>query len=213
MGPPSTSSPAAAPRRSPKVRLRRQRLESLLEELKRTLDGLGDADLVDSLSEVSTEAPEYGDSEGGGDGDRDSAPSLASDSNHETDQMFDALKSRFESPEFVQKIDEIQKSVYQNGAVELDTSWDIIKAVDLWEDNDDNGYILVKPEDAVDGIAFFVATYLLTLTKAKVGMFQYFYAGSDSIHHLVTFIPVPLGLGHDALNILALTFVHVIIIY
>lgn len=142
-------------------------MESLLEELKRTLDGLGDADLVDSLSEVSTEAPEYGDSEGGGDGDRDSAPSLASDSNHETDQMFDALKSRFESPEFVQKIDEIQKSVYQNGAVELDTSWDIIKAVDLWEDNDDNGYILVKPEDAVDGIAFFVATYLLTLTKAK----------------------------------------------
>lgn len=62
-------------------------MESLLEELKRTLDGLGDADLVDSLSEVSTEAPEYGDSEGGGDGDRDSAPSLASDSNHETDQV------------------------------------------------------------------------------------------------------------------------------
>jgi hypothetical protein len=30
--------------------------------------------------------------------------------------MFDLLKSRFESPEFLQEYDEIQKSVCQNGA-------------------------------------------------------------------------------------------------
>jgi hypothetical protein len=58
--------------------------------------------------------------------------------------------------------------------VEMETSWDMIKASDLWEDDDDNGYVLVKPEDAADGIAFFVATYLLTLTKTKVGMSYYF---------------------------------------
>ncbi|CAM0951753.1 unnamed protein product [Alopecurus aequalis] len=163
---PSTSSPAALPpRRSPKVRLRRQRLESLLQELRRTLDGLGDADLGASLSDVATdtEASEYGD----GDDDGDSAASLASDSDHATDQMFDLLKSRFESPEFLQEFDDIQKSVCQNGAVEMDMSWDMIKAVDVWEDDDDNGYVLVKPEDAAEGIAFFVATYLLSLKKTK----------------------------------------------
>jgi hypothetical protein len=85
MEPPSTSSPP--PRRSPKVRLRRQRLESLLQELRRTLDGLGDADLGASLSSVAadTEASEYGDSEDADDG--DSAASLASDSDHATDQV------------------------------------------------------------------------------------------------------------------------------
>ena len=82
-------------------------------------------------------------------------------------QVFDLLKSRFESPQFLQEFHEIQKSVCQNGAVELDKSWDVIKAGDVWEDDDDNGYVLVKPEDAAEGIAFFVATYLSTLTKTK----------------------------------------------
>uniref|UniRef100_A0A453L0T0 Uncharacterized protein n=1 Tax=Aegilops tauschii subsp. strangulata TaxID=200361 RepID=A0A453L0T0_AEGTS len=59
--------------------------------------------------------------------------------------------------------------------VELDKSWDVIKAGDVWEDDDDNGYVLVKPEDAAEGIAFFVATYLSTLTKTKVGMPCYFH--------------------------------------
>uniref|UniRef100_R7W2T3 Uncharacterized protein n=1 Tax=Aegilops tauschii TaxID=37682 RepID=R7W2T3_AEGTA len=92
---------------------------------------------------------------------------MASDSDRATDQVFDLLKSRFESPEFLQEFHEIQKSVFQNGAVELDKSWDVIKAGDVWEDDDDNGYVLVKPEDAAEGIAFFVATYLSTLTKTK----------------------------------------------
>lgn len=87
---PSTSSPAGPPpRRSPtKVRLRRQRLEALLQELRQTLDGLGDADLGASLSDVAadSEAPEYGDSEGGDD-DGDSAASMASDSDRATDQV------------------------------------------------------------------------------------------------------------------------------
>jgi hypothetical protein len=87
---PSTSSPAAAPppRRSPKVRLRRQRLESLLQELRRTLDGLGDADLAASLSSevaADSEAPQYGDSEEADEG--DSAASLESDSDSATDQV------------------------------------------------------------------------------------------------------------------------------
>lgn len=115
----------------------------------------------------ASEAPEHADSEGGR-GDDDSAASLASDSDYETEQLCELLKSGFESPEFLQNIDEIQKSVNQNGAVELDTSWDIIKAVDLWEDdNSDDGYVLVKQEDAAHGLAFFIATYILSLKKTK----------------------------------------------
>lgn len=55
------------------------------------------------------------------------------------------------------------------GTVEPDSSWDIIKAVDLWEDGDpDDGYVLVKQEDVVDGITSYMAAYLLSLKKTKV---------------------------------------------
>ena len=58
------------------------------------------------------------------------------------------------------------------GTVESDTSWDIIKSVDLWEDGDlDDGYVLVKQEDVVDGITSFMAAYLLSLKGTKVAIF------------------------------------------
>ena len=41
--------------------------------------------------------------------------------------------------------------------------------MDLWEDDDlDDGYVLVKQEDVVDGITSFMAAYLLSLKKTKV---------------------------------------------
>ncbi|RLM87079.1 hypothetical protein C2845_PM04G18450 [Panicum miliaceum] len=85
-----------------------------------------------------------------------------------TTRMCDLLKSKVESLEFLKKLEDIQKSVYQDGAVEPDISWDIVKAVDLWEDDDpDDGYVLVKQEDIVDGITSFMAAYLLSLKKTK----------------------------------------------
>jgi len=58
------------------------------------------------------------------------------------------------------------------GTVESDTSWDIIKSVDLWEDGDlDDGYVLVKQEDVVDGITSFMAAYLLSLKRTEVAIF------------------------------------------
>jgi hypothetical protein len=85
-------------------------------------------------------------------------------------QLCDLLKSTFESPNFFQKVDEIQKSLYQNDAVEQDPSWDIVKAVDLWEDDDlGDGYVLVKNDDATEGMAFFIATYISSLKTANVG--------------------------------------------
>uniref|UniRef100_A0A0E0IKY7 Uncharacterized protein n=1 Tax=Oryza nivara TaxID=4536 RepID=A0A0E0IKY7_ORYNI len=185
MGPPSaSSSPAAAPRRSaPTMRLRREALESVLEELRRALDELRECGelgvpLPDPEGAVNDggggEEPPDNEEEGGGGGgsgggnDDDSAASLAGGSDGETDKLCDLLKSTFESPNFFQKVDEIQKSLYQNDAVEQDPSWDIVKAVDLWEDDDlGDGYVLVKNDDATEGMAFFIATYISSLKTAN----------------------------------------------
>ncbi|KAL5667133.1 hypothetical protein ACJX0J_019354, partial [Zea mays] len=44
------------------------------------------------------------------------------------------------------------------------TSWDIITSVDLWEDGgSDDGYVLVKQEDVVDGMTSFMAACLVAL--------------------------------------------------
>ncbi|EAZ45035.1 hypothetical protein OsJ_29673 [Oryza sativa Japonica Group] len=185
MGPPSaSSSPAAAPRRSaPTMRLRREALESVLEELRRALDELRECGelgvpLPDPEGAVNDggggeEQPDNEEEGGGGGGsgggnDDDSAASLAGGSDGETDKLCDLLKSTFESPNFFQKVDEIQKSLYQNDAVEQDPSWDIVKAVDLWEDDDlGDGYVLVKNDDATEGMAFFIATYISSLKTAN----------------------------------------------
>uniref|UniRef100_A0A0E0ET11 Uncharacterized protein n=1 Tax=Oryza meridionalis TaxID=40149 RepID=A0A0E0ET11_9ORYZ len=180
MGP--SSSPAAAARRSaPTMRLRREALESVLEELRRALDELREcgelgAPLPDPEGAVNDggggEEPPDNEEEGGGGGgggdDDDSAASMAGGSDGETDKLCDLLKSTFESPNFFQKVDEIQKSLYQNDAVEQDPSWDIVKAVDLWEGDDlGDGYVLVKNDDATEGMAFFIATYISSLKTAN----------------------------------------------
>lgn len=154
--------------------MRKRALQEVLEQVQRAVEMLrdADADLAASLTEdaAATAPPEGEDRKGdvGVDGDDVATPSVASDSDYETAQMCDLLKSKVGSLEFLQKFNGIQKSVDQNGAVEPDTSWDIIKSVDLWEDGDlDDGYVLVKQEDVVDGITSFMAAYLLSLKTTK----------------------------------------------
>uniref|UniRef100_A0A0A9D706 MADS box interactor-like n=1 Tax=Arundo donax TaxID=35708 RepID=A0A0A9D706_ARUDO len=167
--------PSPPSRRSPEAGRVRKRA---LEQVQRAIEMLRDADtdLGVPLSKEEDAAgvpPESEDSKGGvggggHDGDGVGTSSVASDSDHEAAQLCDLLKSKVESLEFLQMLDGTQKSVYQNGAVEPDTSWDIIKAVDLWKDDDsDDGYVLVKQEDVVDGITSFMAAYLLSLKKTK----------------------------------------------
>ncbi|KAL5653101.1 hypothetical protein ACJX0J_038559, partial [Zea mays] len=77
-------------------------------------------------------------------------------------------ESKVGSLEFLQKLSGIQKSVGQNGVVEPDTSWDIITSVDLWKDGgSDDGYVLVKHEDVVDGMTSFMAACLVSIKKTK----------------------------------------------
>lgn len=57
------------------------------------------------------------------------------------------------------------------------SSWDVINKSDVWEgvlsdgdnDPDKDGYVLVKQEDIMEGIASFMAAYLLSLKETKVG--------------------------------------------
>lgn len=55
-------------------------------------------------------------------------------------------------------------------------SWDMVSMTDLWEDkhiggddeSDPDGFVLVKQEDIVEGIACFMAKCLLSLKQTKV---------------------------------------------
>lgn len=79
--------------------------------------------------------------------------------------------------------------------VDESTSWDMVTAKDLWEDkrvdikngsdqDHDDDFVLVKQEDIVDGIACFMATYLLSLKETKVyssNSFLYFHVSKCKV--------------------------------
>lgn len=53
-------------------------------------------------------------------------------------------------------------------------SWDLVSENDLWESEDidlnEDDYVLVRQEDIVDGIACFMAAYLLSIKQTKVSI-------------------------------------------
>lgn len=55
------------------------------------------------------------------------------------------------------------------------SSWDMVSENDLWEggnmESEEEDYVLVRQEDIVDGIACFMAAYLLSLKQTKVCAF------------------------------------------
>ncbi|TKW41899.1 hypothetical protein SEVIR_1G348300v4 [Setaria viridis] len=181
---PSTASPpaeeAAARRRLPEeLKLRRRTLETVLEQCQRTLEMIREADLGE-LEEGAESKGEVQQQEGGGEadghggGDEGAQPPPPSDADYETDELCDLLQSRVQSPEFLEKLDSMQKSVYQHGAVDETVSWDFVSAADIWDDksmnvsdDSEDGYVHVKQEDIVDGIACFMAAYLLSLKQTK----------------------------------------------
>ncbi|OEL25722.1 hypothetical protein BAE44_0013260 [Dichanthelium oligosanthes] len=181
---PSSASPAeeaaaGARRRLPEeLKVRRRTLETVLEQCQRALEMIREADLGEdeegANSEEVQEEEGGGEADGHGCGDEGAQPPPPSDADYETDELCDLLQSRVQSPEFLEKLDSIQKSVYQHGAVDETVSWDIISAADMWDDkgmnvsdDSEDGYVLVKQEDIVDGIACFMAAYLLSLKQTK----------------------------------------------
>ncbi|XP_068638204.1 uncharacterized protein [Aristolochia californica] len=136
------------------LRVKRETLQSVLYQCQRALELLRIADGPGSSVDPSSFPCGTGDSE--------------------TDALCDLLKSRVESPNFLEKLGSIHMSVSHSVAEEGST-WDMITEKDLWEEGqidgqseaDQEGYVLVRQEDIVEGIACFMAAYLLSLEQTK----------------------------------------------
>lgn len=149
-----------------RIKVKRKTLEAVLQECQRALELLSttasvedDTDESNSSSEVDRDAL---DDSGQG--------SSTTPADTETDELRDLLKSRVECSDFLQKLENAQASVPQNLAEE-GSSWDMVSENDLWEGGnpelDGEDYVLVRQEDIVDGIACFMAAYLLSLKQTK----------------------------------------------
>ncbi|XP_014502767.1 uncharacterized protein LOC106763102 isoform X2 [Vigna radiata var. radiata] len=141
------------------VRVKRKTLEAMLEQCQRALELINASD--GQHQEQEEEEEEDSD---------ESQPSTSPDP--ETDQLCDLIKSRVECRDFLEKLEYAQASVSLSVAEE-GSSWDLVSENDLWEGEDANSnsdqedYVLVKQEDIVEGIACFMAAYLLSLKQTK----------------------------------------------
>ncbi|KAL6179364.1 hypothetical protein ACLB2K_050879 [Fragaria x ananassa] len=148
-----------------RLRVKKKTLQAVLDQCQRALESLGTTADGDDEEE---------DRDGGGDAvDEDSGSTTTTTSPRadcEADELCNLLKSRVECPDFLEKLESAQASVPQNIAEE-GNSWDLVSEKDLWEYEDDNlgedEYVLVKQEDIVEGIACFMAAYLLSLKETK----------------------------------------------
>ncbi|XP_059637236.1 WD repeat-containing protein JIP5 isoform X2 [Cornus florida] len=145
-----------------RVRVKRKTLEVVLEQCQRALEMLSDTGCVEDDDDES-------------DADADAAEESAEGSSgpcrdRETDELCDLLKSRVECADFLEKLENAQVSVPQI-VTEEGSSWDIVSENDLWEGEnmelDQEDYVLVRQEDIVEGIACFMAAYLLSLKQTK----------------------------------------------
>ncbi|XP_014498523.1 uncharacterized protein LOC106759720 isoform X3 [Vigna radiata var. radiata] len=142
------------------LRVKRKTLEAVLLQCQRALELINAASPSSSASSEVEEEDCVADSE---------AEAIAS-TDPLADQLRNMLKSRVECPAFLQKLECAQASVSQN-IYEEGNSWDLIGENDLWEgqrdDLDQEDYVLVRQEDVVEGIACFMAAYLLSIKQTK----------------------------------------------
>ncbi|XP_023001930.1 uncharacterized protein LOC111495960 isoform X1 [Cucurbita maxima] len=142
------------------VRVNKKTLQAVLEQCQRALESLNDSNGLDESE--------------GNDGGEDEDDRLGEGSesvrgDREADELCDLLKSKVECRDFLEKLEDAQALVPQNTLEEC-SSWDVVSDVDLWESGDaldQDGYVVVKQEDIVDGIACFMAAYLLSLKETK----------------------------------------------
>ncbi|KAK1396005.1 RING finger protein 214 [Heracleum sosnowskyi] len=145
------------------VRVKRKTLDAVLEQCQRALQFLSDTGYVDDVDDddVDDDVSRVESSSSG------AVPCQ----DRETDELCSLLKSRVESPDFLEKLESAQVSVPQNTPAEEGSTWDMINEKDVWEsgymNSEEEDYVLVRQEDIVDGIACFMAAYLLSLKQTK----------------------------------------------
>ncbi|KAJ8445092.1 hypothetical protein Cgig2_029464 [Carnegiea gigantea] len=155
------------------VRVKKKTLKAVLEQCQRALESLNDVDGIDDDDDDNDVDDDDTDQKGAQD--RASSSQSSSSPDHEAEELCILIKSRVQGPEFIEKMENAQFSVQQNIPVpvpaEEGSSWDMVNHNDLWEDGDvdadQEDYIVVRQEDIVDGIACFMAAYLLSLKETK----------------------------------------------
>ncbi|XP_010916672.1 uncharacterized protein [Elaeis guineensis] len=172
----ATEAPRSPPRlhrgAEEQIRVRRKTLEAVLEQCQRALELLKNTDLDPDPAAVGADEEEQRREEEEWEEGLPLQSSAASDC--ETDELCQLLKSKVESPNFLEKLGSVHKPVAQT-IHDDNSSWDMVSADDLWEDkhavgeneSDQDDYVLVRQEDIVDGIACFMAAYLLSLKQTK----------------------------------------------
>ncbi|KAF3446003.1 hypothetical protein FNV43_RR11181 [Rhamnella rubrinervis] len=146
-----------------RLRVKRTTLQAVLQQCQRALE------MLETTGHVEEEDEDEDD-----DDDDDENPGGAAVGEErcggEADELCELLKSRVECPDFLEKLECVQASVTQNMAEE-GNSWDVVSENDLWEDENidmtEDDYVLVRQEDIVEGIACFMAAYLLSLKQTK----------------------------------------------
>ncbi|KAJ0777365.1 hypothetical protein HanLR1_Chr02g0059621 [Helianthus annuus] len=144
------------------VRVKRKTLEAVLDQCQRALELLSANGCVEDDDEDESCDEVVGGSSSG----RVLSPQRQ---DGEADLLCSLLKSRLECPDFLEKLECAQVSVPQNLAE--NSSWDMVSEHDLWEGGNnvsDEDYVLVRQDDIVDGIACFMAAYLISLKETKV---------------------------------------------
>ncbi|KAJ7965796.1 putative MADS box interactor-like protein [Quillaja saponaria] len=142
-----------------RIRVKRKTLQAVLDECQRALEIISTTSCDDGDYEGQATVPDE-------EWDPEDSSSLPRDG--EADELCDLLKSRVGCPEFLEKLECAQASVSMS---EEGSSWDMVSENDLWEgensDPDQDDYVLVRQEDIVEGIACFMAAYLLSLKQTK----------------------------------------------
>ncbi|XP_051126808.1 uncharacterized protein LOC127248488 isoform X2 [Andrographis paniculata] len=88
----------------------------------------------------------------------------------DTTKLYSLLKSRFQCDDFLENFKNVGALLPQDMAEEA-SSWEVLNKNDLWGARDVEAemedYVLVQQEDIAEGIASFMAAYLLSLERTK----------------------------------------------
>ncbi|KAI9106474.1 hypothetical protein K1719_022002 [Acacia pycnantha] len=206
-----------------RVRVKRETLQLALEQFRVALELLNTTSGVDEGDKDSgVEVKSTGSYE-----DRCLEDSPSTRDDRDSDELRDLLKSGFECPAFLEKLQCAQASNSRN-RTEEGNSWHIVSENDLWNGEDieldQESFVLIKQEDIAEGMACFVASYLLsldhtkdltpnqlqkvlrkTLSVKKKGKLQKTWEGSKVIYNVASWGATAIGIYQNPLIIRAAT--------
>ncbi|XP_039041611.1 uncharacterized protein LOC120180333 isoform X2 [Hibiscus syriacus] len=146
------------------VRVTKKTLQAVLEQCQRAIELISNGEGGIDDDDVEDEADDKDDVDPQGE-----VSGVGLQRDQEVDELCDLLKSRVQCSDFLEKLACAQVSVPEN--ISEGSSWDMVDENDLWEDKDIDldreDYVLVRQEDIVEGIACFMAAYLLSLKQTK----------------------------------------------